>query len=127
MLSDDVRKASQVVITNLRSGEEMGRRIVIANSFWKRFRGLMGTSPLQKGEGMLFPHTNSVHMFFMRYSLVIAYLTKDFRVLRLVVLNPWQIGPIMLGAYWVLELPHDAEGLIAAGDALRVTETTFET
>ena len=58
---------------------------------------------------------------------MIAYLTKDFRVLRLVVLNPWQIGPIMLGAYWVLELPQDAEGLIAAGDALRVTETTFET
>lgn len=123
MSPKEVRKISAVTITNLRTGKVIGTRVAVAHSFWLRFRGLMGTSVLPVGQGMLFPHTNSIHMFFMKYPLCIAYLTKDFRVLRQIVLNPWQIGPVVRKAYWVLELPQDLQDMIATGDLLHIEKS----
>ncbi len=114
------------MITNLNTGAIIGTNIVVARSFWQRFRGLMGTSLLNPGEGMLFPHTNSVHMFFMKYPLCVAYLSRDYHVLRHVVLKPWEIGPVVKGAYWVLELPADLHDRVALGDSLRVEDIQYE-
>ncbi|MCY0907843.1 MAG: DUF192 domain-containing protein [Sulfobacillus thermosulfidooxidans] len=95
----------RVCVRNLRSGEVVGDNIVVAQSFWQKFKGLMGTQLLKCGDGMLFPQTNSVHMFFMRYPLTVLYLSKNMTVLRHVTLKPWTIGPIVWRAHFVLELP----------------------
>lgn len=110
----------EVSISNMRSGEVIGSHVIVARSFWQRFKGLMGTTSLAIGHGMLFPHTNSVHMFFMRYPLCVVYLNKDFVVLRCVVLRPWTIGPVVRGTYWVLELPESVAQQISVNDSLDV-------
>ncbi len=116
----ELSHAQSVTITHVPSGTRIGVQVVVAHSFWRRFKGLMGTVELSPGHGMLFPHTNSVHMFFMRYPLCVLYLTQDFIVLRRVVLRPWRIGPVVRRAYWVLEMPASVASQISAGDSLDV-------
>jgi uncharacterized membrane protein (UPF0127 family) len=109
-----------VAVRNMRTLQLLGDHIQVADSFWLRFRGLMGTASLDPGEGMLFPRTNSIHMFFMRYPLTIVYLSKDMKVLRSVVVKPWSIGPILLKAQWVLELPDISQADIQTGDTVSI-------
>jgi len=44
-------------------------------------RGLLGRSSLPHGEGMLFPHTGSVHTMFMRFPIDVVFLDGDLQVL----------------------------------------------
>ncbi|WP_081700519.1 DUF192 domain-containing protein [Sulfobacillus thermosulfidooxidans] len=121
MTKNEIRHVRWVSISNQRTGEVIGSHVKVARTFWQRFKGLMGTTTLAIGRGMLFPHTNSVHMFFMHYPLCVVYLTRDFVVLRRVVLKPWRIGPIIKGTYWILELPEPVAKQIMETDTLIVT------
>jgi len=77
-----------------------------ARTFWSRLRGLIGTRPLQPGEGLLLEPCNSIHMFFMSYPIDALYLDAENRVVRAVEhLRPWRIGPMVRQARRVLELP----------------------
>ena len=49
----------------------------VADSHWKRLRGLLGHRPLAEGEGMWFKPCKSIHTFFMSFPIDIVYLTKD--------------------------------------------------
>lgn len=94
----------------------LGKRIRMANNVWLRFRGLMGVRHLAVGEGILFPHTNAVHGFFMSIPLRLIYLNRAGYIVRIATLQPWTLGPVVRGAYWVLELPLEAPtGGLAAG------------
>lgn len=108
-------------VVNLRSGEVIASQVTVAQSFGQRLKGLMGTDWLSADRGMLFPRTNAVHMCFMRYPLCVLYLTRELVVLRVVVIRPWRIGPVVKGAYWVLELPDSAAAKVLAADALAVS------
>ncbi len=105
-------------VRNLTSGRNLSGEVFVAHNFWLRFKGLMGTASLSSDQGMLFPHTNSVHMFFMRYPLLIVYLSADWQVMKVVTLKPWALGPIVWKAAWVLELDVQWGPWIAPGDRL---------
>ena len=66
--------------------------IETADTFLARFRGLMGRRELASGHALLLEGCSSVHMFFMKFALDIVYLDRDFRVLYVETLRPWQIG-----------------------------------
>ncbi|PWI59097.1 hypothetical protein BM613_00315 [Sulfoacidibacillus thermotolerans] len=108
---------------NRRTDSVISTGVYVAHSFWQKFRGLMGTSTLSKDEGMLFPRTHAVHMFFMRYPLLIVYLSTDFTVLQMIELNPWEVSPIVWDASWVLELPTSKNQEIFLGDTLQIFPT----
>lgn len=76
-----------------------------------RMRGLLGETGLHPGIGMLI-RTRHVHTIGMRFAIDAVYLTSDRRVLRVVTLAPWSLGPVVLWTRWVLEL--------AAGEAGRL-------
>lgn len=82
------------------------RSLVIetADTFLTRFKGLMGRRELAPTHALLLKGCSSVHMFFMKFSLDIAYLDKDFRLLYVETLRPWQIGSLVKGCAHVLEL-----------------------
>ncbi|WP_110954180.1 DUF192 domain-containing protein [Anaerosinus massiliensis] len=68
-------------------------KITIADTFWTRFIGLLGTSALENIEGLLLCNCNSVHMIGMRYALDIVYLDRDGRILKIIEnLRPWQVS-----------------------------------
>ena len=80
-------------------------KIMVADSFYLRLRGLMGRNKLPDNTGMLLVPCNSVHMCFMNFSIDVIYLDKDFTVLRIVKnLSPWTGLSICRKAWAALEL-----------------------
>ena len=104
-------------------------RLRTARNLWNRFWGLMFAAPLQadpQPQGLLITRCPSVHGFFMRQSLDLAYLAADaggdastasYIVTHVCHLKPWRIsvgkshalvtqqGVRTLRAAHVLELP----------------------
>ena len=74
--------------------------IKIADSFFTRLAGLMFQKKLPQATGLLLAPCNSVHMCFMRFSIDVIYLDKDYKILKLVKnLRPW-IGLSMCSNAW---------------------------
>lgn len=61
----------------------IGDRIAIADSFWSRFRGLLGRSGLAEGEGLLISPCRSIHCFGMKFAIDAIFLDKDYRVVSI--------------------------------------------
>ena len=73
----------------------------ICRSTWDRIHGLMGRRHYERA--LLIPRCNSVHTFFMRFPIDVAFLTRDLVVLDIVHMVPWRIGYPRLRARYVLE------------------------
>lgn len=61
----------------------IGDRIASADKFWSRFRGLLGRSGLDEGEGLLISPCWSIHCFGMKFSIDAIFLDKDYRVVAI--------------------------------------------
>jgi uncharacterized membrane protein (UPF0127 family) len=95
-------------------GDVVCSRCEVARGPIRRMRGLLGRASLPAGEGMLLPHTPSVHMFFMRFPIDVVFLDRENRIVRISHdLRPWRIALGGRGAKSALELP--AGSAAAAG------------
>ncbi|MDQ0255752.1 uncharacterized membrane protein (UPF0127 family) [Evansella vedderi] len=80
--------------------------IQIANSFGKRFLGLMFRKAPLMNEGLLLKPCNSIHMFFMFISIDVVFLDKEYQVIRVVPnVKPWTVIFPVKNAVSCLELP----------------------
>ena len=106
------------------SGASLGDRVRVADSWWARFRGLLGTPPLAAGEGLLIDPCRGVHMFGMRYPIDVAFLDRSGRVVGICHrLAPGSRSPFVRAARSALELPAgtlDAAGVVE-GDMLTLS------
>ena len=88
-------------------------QLEIADTFLKRFLGLMGRKKIPAGQGLLILPCNSIHMLFMRFSIDAVYIDKNYIVKKIVKnLTPFIGMSICAGAHAVIEL--------AAGEAERL-------
>ncbi|WP_102027453.1 DUF192 domain-containing protein [Salirhabdus sp. Marseille-P4669] len=76
------------------------------DTFFKRFKGLMfRLKPITK-EGILLIPCNSIHMFFMFFSIDVVFLNKDNSVIKIYpYVKPWRVIPPVKGANAAIELP----------------------
>lgn len=93
----------QYVIRNT-YGELLLDQVKIADSFWKRFWGLMGKGYLPQGEGLLLKRVKAVHTCFMRFPIEVIYLDGEYHVIAKEMLHPWRCGRILRKAAHVLEV-----------------------
>ncbi len=49
----------------------------VADGFWRRGVGLLGRQTLPEGHGLLIQRCGSMHTWFMRFAIDVAYLTED--------------------------------------------------
>jgi uncharacterized membrane protein (UPF0127 family) len=87
-----------------------------------RLKGLLGRSTIETGEGLHIAPCNSIHMFFMRFAIDVAFLDKDRRVVRAIhSIRPWRATRVYLAAHSALELPAGtlAQTGTCEGDQLR--------
>lgn len=78
---------------NKRTGKIVGERVWKADSFWTRFRGLLGRTALGQGEGLWLMHCQQVHMMGMKFPLSVCFLDKTGHVCMLINdLRPWKIS-----------------------------------
>lgn len=83
----------------------------LADGFFSRARGLLGSKDLPKGHGLLIVPCNSVHMLGMSYAIDVVFLSRDLEVVRVIPeLKPWRLSPVVKGAHQVLEVPVGAIG-----------------
>jgi uncharacterized membrane protein (UPF0127 family) len=104
-----------------RSGALVADQIARADTFWSRLVGLLGHAKLDPGHGLLIDPCNSVHTFFMRFPIDVAFLAPDGTVVRAVHnLKPWRGTKLYPRAKSTLELPAGtlAQAGVAEGDRL---------
>jgi len=100
-------------------GRVVAEHMEIADSPWRRFMGLMFRGDLPAGHGLFLSPCNSIHMFFMRIPLDVAFLDRDGAVLRTYQgIRPWRVSRIVRGAKSAVELP---VGTLAAAAVERGT------
>jgi uncharacterized membrane protein (UPF0127 family) len=93
-------------LRNLRTGQIVGERIWKADSFWTRFKGLLGRSSVGLGEGLWLIPCQQVHMFGMQFPISVYFIDKSGCVCGVVEeLRPWGISPHVKKSVSVLEFP----------------------
>lgn len=97
----------EVVVRNAsRADVTLGSRIGVADTFWTRLKGLLGSPPLQPGEGLLLEGCQAVHMYGMKQPLDVAFVGAEDRVIATYHrLRPGQRSKYHSKARRALELP----------------------
>jgi uncharacterized membrane protein (UPF0127 family) len=110
----------------------MGERVIlpeceVTTNAWERMKGLLPKSSLAEGEGLYLAPCTSVHTFFMRFAIDVAFLDRSGRVLALYDgLKPWRLSGFHLTAAGVLEAPAGslARAGVVKGEVLTLCPST---
>lgn len=95
-----------MIIKDLDNSVVLADKAVLADSSGARMKGLLGRSSLLPGEGLLITHCNSIHMFFMKFSIDVVFMDHNNIVVGLVQnIPPFALSPIFWKAKKALELP----------------------
>lgn len=101
----------------------LSQNLIIADTLWSRMKGLLGHTQLSDGEMMWIHRCNSIHTFFMRFSIDCVFLNRDFQVCSIHPnVSPWRIIWPSLKAHSVIEMAagQAAKLGIQKGDKLHV-------
>ncbi|GAA5819529.1 MAG: DUF192 domain-containing protein [Methanobrevibacter sp. CfCl-M3] len=87
--------------------------VEIANSYFKRLKGLMFKKNINNGLILKVPKSryskrSSIHTFFMRISLDVLFINEENKVYEMVTLKPWKIYSPRKPAKYVVELKKDS-------------------
>ena len=100
----------------------IGNRIMVADGFLSRFKGLLGRTGLDEGEGLLISPCWSIHCIGMRFAIDAIFLDKQYRVVAIYPdLKPGAMASNRKARY-VLELKagEAARHDIQVGELLRI-------
>ncbi|MEW6517072.1 MAG: DUF192 domain-containing protein [candidate division FCPU426 bacterium] len=86
----------------------LAEQIEECRTFWRRLVGGSGRVSPPAGHGWYIAPCRAVHTLGMRVAIDAVYLSAQGRVLRIVRLEPWRLGPWVREARGVLELPADS-------------------
>lgn len=103
----------------------MGDRVRVADDFISRFVGLLGTSSLPPGAGLLIYPSQGVHTLGMKFAIDVIFLDRGYRVLALRhSLKPFRMTALNFRAASVLELPSGVieKTLTGVGDQLEIED-----
>ena len=93
-------------VKNVTRDKLLADRAERAASFMQRFKGLMGRPTLDFGEGLHIAPCNSIHTFFMRIPIDVAFLDPSGVIVKqFSALPPWRTTALYRKARTVLELP----------------------
>ena len=98
--------AATLEVRNLTRDSVLADRAAHARTILTRLRGLLGTSGLAGGTGLVIEPCSSVHMFGMRYPLDVVFADREGVVVGVVEdLRPWGMTTVYRGARYAIELP----------------------
>ncbi|KXG74303.1 hypothetical protein AN618_23490 [Fervidicola ferrireducens] len=88
------------------TGEVIATEVLFARTFFQRLKGLMFKERMDDGCALILEPCNSVHTFFMRFPIDVAFVSKEGRVLEVIKgMKPFRITRIIKGARYVIETP----------------------
>lgn len=96
------------------SGHVLVGNLMVADSVFSRMKGLLGKSALDHGSGLWLKPCNSVHSFWMKFTIDVVFLDRENRVIKVIhELKPNRITPVFWKAASVIELPAGIAALAA--------------
>ncbi|MBR2082028.1 MAG: DUF192 domain-containing protein [Elusimicrobiaceae bacterium] len=103
-----------------KTGRVLAEDVEIANTFWKRLKGLMLRSQLPVGRALLLDPCPQIHTCFMRFAIDVVFLDASNRVVAVLEnLKPWRMSKFYTSSRRTLELPGGTlQNCICAGDEL---------
>ncbi len=110
-------------LKNLNGNKLLAAKVLVAETFWQRSKGLLGHASLPEDQVMWIQQCNSIHTFFMRFPIDVVFVDRQFKVVALYEnLGPWRITFPAWRAQSVFEFPAGAihKNGIQKGDPLHV-------
>lgn len=98
-------------------------QLKVADTFWTRGKGLLGREALPNSEALWIHHCNSIHTFFMKFSIDCVFVDKNLKVKALYQdVRPWRLVPPVWGAASVIEMSSGSISRlkVSVGDQLYV-------
>ena len=95
------------MIINITRDELINVKIVYADSFYKRFKGLMGRKEIDFVVLFCNLKKSSIHTHFMRFEIDIYFLDENKVVIDKVTLKPWKFYKPKKQAKYILETKKD--------------------
>jgi uncharacterized protein len=95
-----------MLIKNETKNTVLADKAVIANTVFKRMKGLLGEKELAAGKALVLEPCNAIHCFFMRFAIDVLFLAQDNRVIKaLPGIKPFRSSKIYWESFKVIELP----------------------
>ena len=92
-------------IINKTRNSILAEAAVMADSPFRRMKGLLGRNGLKPGEALVLKPSNSIHTFFMRFPIDVLFVDKDNRIIGAISgLKPFRLTRIYFRAVFVVEL-----------------------
>ncbi len=89
----------------LMDGEEIAGRVHIADTFIKRFKGLLFKKVLEEEEGLLINPCSQVHTIGMNFSIDVVFLSTSGEVVHTQAdMTPGAVSPFIRNCQQILEL-----------------------
>ena len=109
-------------VINQTSGEVILHELNIADTFSKRFFGLMGKKELKSGSGLKIEPCRSIHTFNMKFPIDVVFLSEEHKVVELICsMKPGKVSSIVKGARYVIEAnAYEFKDRVQEGDTIRV-------
>ncbi len=83
-------------------GTELTKKIIVCNTFFTRFKGMLGQRKPDDEKVFLITECDSIHTFFMAYGIDVVFIDEFGKVLRQGHVPPFRVFSSK-GAYAVLE------------------------
>lgn len=93
-------------IINRTRDTTLAESVIIADTPFRRMKGLLGRKEFSRGAAIVLCPCNSVHTLFMRFPIDIAFIDKDHRVVKILSsLKPFRVSAVYLRASCAIEFP----------------------
>lgn len=87
------------------TGQLLADRVVLANTFFTRLRGLIGRRRLAPADALWLRPCNGVHTWWMHYAIDVIFLDRELRIVKLVEnMRPFRLTAPHRAARSVLEM-----------------------
>ena len=101
-------------LVNTNSGDVLIDQLEIADTFWKRFKGLQFRHSIPHGSGLLLSPCSSLHTCFMRFPIDVIHLDDKNRVLGISRnIRPWRLHFCPPGTHQVIETNPETVAMLA--------------
>jgi uncharacterized protein len=92
-------------VNNLSRKTQLADRMEVARTSQSRSKGLLGRAGLESGEALWIVPCEAVHTFWMRFTIDLVYIDKQYRVRKVrSSVPPWRLSAC-LTAHSIIELP----------------------
>lgn len=109
-------------IKNTTKGTVVADHTKTADNFWRRLKGLLGTSSLLTGHGLIIKPCSSVHTFGMKYPIDVLFVDGNHQIIKIVEnMLPGKVS-MASGSKYVVELPTGTahQAACSVGDILEI-------